>query len=83
MNDQSNVGEVSPTVNDVRIPPIRSDAHWSAKAAMCLSLCFLFQSQLVHYGQFLNTTGIRPSDGSAPQGHFTVVVNTEENDPDQ
>ena len=35
------------------------------------------------YRDFLHATGINPGDGSAPQRHFGVVLNTEENDPDQ
>jgi RHS repeat-associated protein len=33
----------------------------------------------VQYQQFLGATGIRPSDGSPPQQHFSVVLNTREN----
>jgi RHS repeat-associated protein len=31
------------------------------------------------YGQFLGATGIRPADGSAPQRHFSVILNTSVN----
>ena len=31
------------------------------------------------YGAFEQSTGMRPSDGSQPQGHFTVTINTAEN----
>jgi RHS repeat-associated protein len=31
------------------------------------------------YGRFLTTTGIRPIDGSAPQQHFSVVLNSSAN----
>ena len=33
----------------------------------------------VQYQQFLGATGIRPSDGSAPQRHFSVILDTSEN----
>jgi hypothetical protein len=33
------------------------------------------------YADFMNATGMRPADGSAPQTHFTVTVNTQENEP--
>jgi len=33
------------------------------------------------YADFMNATGMRPSDGSPAQQHFTVIVNTQENTP--
>jgi hypothetical protein len=33
------------------------------------------------YGAFKQATGMSPSDGSAPQKHFTVIVDTQENTP--
>jgi Transposase len=30
----------------------------------------------VQYQQFLGATGIRPADGSAPQQHYTVILNS-------
>ena len=33
------------------------------------------------YGAFKQATGLSPADGSAPQQHFTVIVNTQENEP--
>ena len=46
-------------------------------SAGCVLIC------TPEYRDFLHATGINPGDGSAPQRHFGVVLNTEENDPDQ
>lgn len=45
-------------------------------SAGCQTICS------IEYERFLQTTGIVPREG-APQRHFEVMVNTQENDPDQ